>query len=404
MNKYFYRAVKDRTELVTGYIEANDSTEAKEKVKAMGFMPAGIYEESFTPKEYEPKKANLVNHLKLKELRYFTNELQMLTDSGISVLEALDSIKKHAPSVKIALFAKDLSDRIKDGSTFTEALEPYKDIVGHIYTALCNTGEESGTLPATLKYLETLLKKREDLRSKFIQMMIYPAILVLVMCGMYFLFGAVVFPMIIMKMNITSVPPLVDFFMFGTNFVLKYWWLFVFAIIGTWQTLKYTIGFKTIKQKLGNFFMKIPLMSDCIKYLSLSHYMAVMYISYEAGVPIVSTLRLAEGTMPNDVLIKQAKVVTKSTEQGENLTDAFYKSDLLPSTLMSMIATGEQTGKLGKMFRDISIAVDQKLDAALSILAKAFEPILYLVVGAGVAVIAIAIIQMYASALSSIVF
>ena len=404
MNKYFYKAVKDRKELVTGYIEANDSLDAKEKIKAMGFIPAGIYEESFTPKKYESKTSNSVKRLSLKELRYFSSELQMLTDSGISLLEALDSIKTHAPSLKVALFAKDLSQRIKDGSTFSEALAPYEDIVGHIYTALCSTGEESGTLPATLKYLENLLKKKEDLKNKSIQMMIYPAILTLIMFGMYFIFGGLIFPFMIEKMNITAVPPIVQFFTFGTNFVKTSWWVIVLSFIGVLQVLKYTIGFKTIKRNMSNFFMKIPYLSDCIRYLSLSHYMAVLYISYESGVPINSGLRLAEATMPNDVLINRAKLVTRSTGQRENLTDAFYKADILPPVMMSMISTGEQTGKLGQMFRDISIAVEQKLDTALSTLSKVFEPILYLFIGVGIAIFALAIMQMYATALMNLAF
>ena len=150
--------------------------------------------------------------------------------------------------------------------------------------------------------------------------------------------------------------------------------------------------------------MKIPYLSDCIRYLSLSHYMAVLYISYESGVPINSGLRLAEATMPNDVLINRAKLVTRSTGQGENLTDAFYKADILPPVMMSMISTGEQTGKLGQMFRDISIAVEQKLDTALSTLSKVFEPILYLFIGVGIAVFALAIMQMYATALVNLAF
>ena len=403
MLRYYYRAVKDKSELVTGYIEAKDPNEAKEKVRQMGFTPAGIYEEKLIPKEYAPQKDKQVKKFKLTDLMYFTSELHMLTDSGISVLDALDSIKQQAPSIRVAAFARDLEKSIKNGSTLYEALLPYEDVIGNIYTSLCKTGEESGALPTTLDYLTNLLKKKNNLKGKFIHMSIYPAILTVTLIGIYFLFGAFIFPTLIMKMNVDNVPPLVNFFMFGTNFVFKTWWLFLLGGFGSWIILYQTIGIKTIKQKLGNFFARIPLMKECITYLSLSHYMAVLHVAYEAGVPIQNALDLAEDTISVEALRKQAKTVTLAAEKGKSLTDSFNNSGLIPPVMMSMISAGEKTGKLGQMFRDISIAVEQKLDNAISALSKAFEPLLLQVIGGGVALAAIAMIQMYASALSSII-
>lgn len=403
MKKYFYKAIKDKTELVSGYIEASNTEDARDKVKAMGFLPSGIYEDSVDKPSSEPKTKYFIKKLSLKDLILFTSELHTLTDSGISLLQALDSISGRSPNIKIAALARDLSLSVKSGSTFSEALQPHMKIFGQIYCSLCKTGEESGTLPATLKYLENLLKKKATLNTKFIQMSIYPAILILVLVGMFLIYGGLVFPYMISMMNINNIPPIVQNIMFGTNFVFKTWWLFGLGVYGTWFVMKnsgiYTKFIKTLK----NFFMKIPVLNNCIQYLSLSHYMAVLHISYESGVPISSSLKLAEETMPNDVLKNRAKMATKEVLGGKNLTDAFCSSEVLPVEMLSLISTGEETGKLGKMFRDISIAVDKKLESALAVLARVFEPLLLLCIGAGVAVFAIAIIQMYYTALGSLV-
>lgn len=401
MGKYFYRAIKDKKELVTGHVDADNLAEAKEQVRLMGFTPAGIYEEHAVPKQYKSSTEISVKSLKLSELKYFTSELQMLTSSGISILESLSSIKEHAPSLRIGLFARDLERVIKSGKSFYEALMPYEDILGNVYVTLCRTGEESGALPETLDYLLNLLKKKESLRSKLIHMSVYPAILIVVLVIEFMLFGLGIFPTMIENLQIDQVPPIAMAFIAGASFVLKLWWLFVFTAIGGWLLLKFTIGFKAIKKSVGNFFAKIPLMKDCLKYFSLSHYMSVLYVAYEAGVPIVAALRMAEDTISVAKINEQAKSVTNHVGKGESITDAFYKSDMLPPVIMSMVSTGEKTGKLGQMFRDISIAVEQKLDAAISVMSRAFEPLLLLVVGAGVAVMAVAVIQMYISSLTS---
>ena len=112
---------------------------------------------------------------------------------------------------------------------------------------------------------------------------------------------------------------------------------------------------------------------------------------------------MAEKTISNDVMRKHAEDVVKFVSEGQSLTDAYYKSQLIPGILMPLIATGEKTGKLGQMFRDASIAIEKKLDMAIKALASAFEPALIIIIGICVGYFLIAFIQMYTQGLSSII-
>ena len=131
--------------------------------------------------------------------------------------------------------------------------------------------------------------------------------------------------------------------------------------------------------------------------------MSVLHIAYESGIPIVEAMNMAEKTISNDVMRKHAEDVVKFVSEGQSLTDAYYKSQLIPGILMPLIATGEKTGKLGQMFRDASIAIEKKLDMAIKALASAFEPALIIIIGICVGYFLIAFIQMYTQGLSSII-
>ena len=403
MKKYYYKALKDRAEEVTGYIEADNHNEAREKIRLMGFLPTGIYEESFeSKKDNSVQTKSKVIDIGTNNLMQFTSELHMLTDSGISILQALDSIRQHAPNIKISKFANNLLASIKSGSTFAQALKPYEKYVGNIYISICKTGEESGALPETLKYLATLLKKKIDLRNKFIQISIYPTILFIMLTAIFFLFGKFIFPTFVENMHVEEIPPLATFFMSGSNFVLDYWWLAALIIISIIMLIKYTIGFHKLKDNIANFFAKVPYMKDCMTYISLSHYMSSLYVAYQAGVPIVEALKLSEETIPTKVIRKKAEHVTDSVKQGAFITTAFYEAEILPPVMMSMISTGEQSGKLEKMFLDISNAVHQKLDNALAILTQIFPLVMLVVAGAGVGAAAVALMQMYITTLTGL--
>ncbi len=405
MGKYFYRAVKDKKELVTGYVEAESAIEAKEKVKLLGFAPAGIYEEDFSTSGKTEKRTKSPGiNLKLSDKISFTSELQMLLSSGISPLESLETISLHSPSKRVAIFAEDLGKKIRQGATLSEAMAPYSDSLGNIYIALCKTGEESGSLSTTLSYLTDLLKKQDALKAKYIQMSIYPTVLVIVMVGMFFLFGGFLFPRFIEICNISpeDVPFMAKILIDSVSFIQHYWLLLVLGIGGLLYGINLSVGLKNVKRGLSSFVLSIPKLCDCVRYMSLSHYMSVLHVAYESGVPIVKSLDLAENTISNDIIKDEAVQVSKYVDKGENLAEAFYKSNLLPGVLLSLVSTGEKTGKLGLMFRDCALGIEKKLDAAIDALSKAFEPTLLVIIGFGVAYLAIAFMQMYAGALGTI--
>ena len=396
MGRYFYRAIKDRKEVVTGYLEAKSQEDAKKRVVDMGFMPAGIYSEDKIPRELRTLTRNYIKNISLRDRMLFTSELQMLLDSGISTFEALHSLAEHAPSKKIAFFAADLLKKMKSGKTLSEALEDYYSILGNVYISLVRTGEESGELPSTLKYLTKLLRKQDELKGNMIHILIYPSILLAIMTIMFFLFGIFIFPFMMGSMSIppSNAPVLVRFMVETSYFIVKYGLVILILGGGFLYTAGLFIGYNKIKRNIVELMLKIPILKDCIHYILLSHYVSVLYVAYESGVPMLKTLSLAQDTISVDSLKRQADIVTKSIEKGESLTDAFEKTYLLTTLMLSMVATGEKTGKLGQMFKDIATNIEEKLNRAISALSKAFEPTLLIVIGVGVGIMAISIIQM----------
>lgn len=406
MAKFFYKALKeDKREFVSGYIEAKTASEARIKVQQLGFSPTGIYEETFSSAGKNQNKSSHINKkLRLTEKIYFTSELQMLLESGISPIEALETIGQYAPGKNVGFISLDLAKRIKEGQTFSEALSVYEKTFGNVYLALSKTGEESGAMPSTLLYLVNLLKKQDTLKGKFIQMSIYPCILIFIMIAMFFGFGGIIFPKFVTEFNLemSQVPILAKCLIDSVSFTINNWWIMLLIAFSSWLGVNLLFGTDTVKRKISQFLISLPGIGICIRYLSLSHYMTVLHVAYESGVPIVTSLELAKETVYNHVIRDEAGEVINMLEKGNMLTEALNKSKLLPPVFLSLIATGEKTGKLGKMFRDISLGVEQKLDTAIGALSKSFEPLLLIIIGLGVAYLILCLFQIYMTAVSSI--
>lgn len=407
MKKFFYKALtKEKMDEVSGYIDAETPREAREKVVKLGFLPTNIYEDN--PLEQKSQAAQYVpavKHLSLNEKIFFASELQVMLSSGISVIEALNVIIEHANKPKIKLLAEDLQKKIAQGSTFAQAVEPYNKVFGEVFTGLCVSGEASGELDKTLGRMVGLLKKQDDLKGKVIGMSIYPAILVLIIVAVFLLCGFYVFPAIVEAANVKpdDVPFTVQWVIDSCNFLLHNW-LIVLGLLAAGGVMLVRIWEQSaVKRFFDRLLLDIPVVRDFVRFVNLSSFFAVMNVAYEAGIPISSCMELSSGSISNSVIKRQAKSVEIMISQGQLISQAFSITEFIPPTFNVMIATGEKSGRLGTMFRDITIAIDKKLDMVTEALAKSFEPVLTVVIGLVVAYIAVAMLQLFASMFQSLI-
>lgn len=409
MKKFFYKALtKGKMDEVSGYIDAETPREAREKVVKLGFLPTNICEENpLVAKTVNPADSPTlpVKHLSLNEKIFFTSELQVMLSSGISIIEALNVIIEHAHKPKIKILAKDLQQKIALGSTFADAVRPYEKVFGEVFVSLCVSGETSGELDKTLGRMTGLLKKQDDLKGKILGMSVYPVCLVIIIVAIFLLCGFYIFPTLVDTANIKpeDVPFTVKWVIDTCNFLLHNLILVIIllaagitALIKMWQQ-------SSVKRFFDKFLLDIPLVSDFTRFVNLSSFFAVMNVAYEAGVPISTSLELASGSISNYLIKNQAKSIEVMISKGQPLSQAFGGTEFIPPTFNVMVATGEQSGRLGAMFRDIAIAIDKKLDMVADALAKAFEPALTVVIGIVVAYIVVAMLQLFAGMFQSMI-
>lgn len=403
MAKFFYKALKDNKTEVKGCVEAESSREAREKVRGLGFLPTNIYEETFEKPAVETTPAK-ISHLSLSEKIFFTSELQVMVASGIPVVEALETVEEHAHKPKIKLLARDLKEKIMQGHTLSQALQNYTKVFGQVYNGLCSAGEESGTLEKTLEYMLSILRKEDDLKSRVLSMSVYPAITVAILAVVFVLCGVFIFPAFINGANISenAIPLTVKFVVGTCEFIFKYWMILLVALVAGIFALVQIGAQSVVKKFVDEIILKIPLVCDFVRYINLSSFFTVLNVSYESGLTIVSSLELAISTISNSQIKKGAEMSRNLVTKGEMLSQSFVRTELLPPVFNTLIVTGEKSGRLGQMFRDIAIGIDKKLDMVTNALAKAFEPALTVIIGIVVGYIVVAFFQLYGSMISGL--
>lgn len=410
MIKYKYTAVKNNTEIVQGELIAASPREARQKIRELGFIPTKIYTEAteLDNNQSEEQTASIkgiVNSLSLSEKITFTSELETILSSEISILEALSIIENNVPQKKIQIVCSVIKEEIINGMSFNQALHKhYAKVFGSVFISLVKTGEEAGELDITLGRMLLLLKKQEAIKNQIISASIYPSILILMLSGLGLLFTKLVFPKMVGMINYmgAEVPTLAQRLIDICQFTDNFWWLILIVACGGIYGIKYLFQNKTVKKYWDTFVLKIPVISDFVKYINLSNFMTVLHISYEAGVPILSGLELANFTVGNYQVRKQIYKSIDYMKNGKTITEAFEKSGVIPSSTISIVAAGEKSGRLGKMLLDISTIIDKKIEMVLDTMAKLFPPIVLLVLGGIVLFVVLAFMQLYTGMLGSL--
>ncbi len=395
---YNYTALKNNKEIVKGKIDAANPREARDNIRKLGFIPTKVEEEqakgAVDPKELGKKtKKGKMHKLGLQDRIDFTSTLQILAQSGIPIIESLLFIENDAAKLKIRQVAQELRRQIMNGGTFADTIAKYPDQFGQIYIGLCKAGEDSGELEKTLERLLELLNKEAAIKGKVIGTLMYPMFVIVLAILIVLVMLMFVFPVFKdMFDTMGKQLPWITQTLMDIGIFLKTYWYFVPVILGSmFGTVTFLFRWQPSKRKIDEYSLKIPVLTDLIQFSNFSNFIAVMQVAYDAGVPIIECLYLSNLTLTNYTLKTRIESATTKVQQGQHLSSALRSTRVMPKMILFMIATGEQSGRLGDMLTQATNYIDKQLDKIIDVMTKMIEPIMLIVIGSIVLVLALAL-------------
>lgn len=394
---YNYVALKNNKDIVKGKVEAEDLRDAREKVRSLGFLPTKVYEEKLGSDNRKEAavavKGGQMKTLGLAEKMEFTSTLQILAQSGIPMIESLMFIENDAAKLKIRLVAKELRRQIMAGATFADTIAKYPNQFGQIYIGLCKAGEDSGELEKTLGRLLELLTKQANIRGKVIGTLMYPMFVICLAVLIVLVMLMFVFPVFkdMFDGMGKELPWITQTLMDIGIFLKKFWYLVPFILGSVTASIIFLFRWEPSKKKIDDITLKIPLLSDLIQFSNFANFVAVMQVAYDAGVPIVECLYLSNLTLTNFTLKEKIEKATGMVQQGQHLSVALRTTGSVPKMILFMIATGEQSGRLGEMLMQATRYIDKKLDDIIDTMTKMIEPLMLIVIGSIVLTLALAL-------------
>ncbi len=395
---YNYTALKEGSnELVKGKVEASDMRGARQAVRELGLVATDIVEEGnfvvAQKKKNERKSAGKMPKLGLAEQIDFTSTMQILSAAGIPIIESLMFIETDSAKLRIRQVAAELRRQIMNGGTFAGTVAKYPEQFGQVYIGLVKAGEDSGELEKTLERLLELLNKQAAIRSKVTGTLMYPIFVILLAGFIIIVMLVFVFP--VFKDMFDSMgmqlPMITRVLMSAGLFMKKNWIGIPLVITAICMFISFLFKWKPSRWKIDALALKIPVITDLLQYSNFANFISVMQVAYDAGVPILECLTLSNLTLTNHTLESRVVEATAKVRQGQHLSAALRSTRTMPKMILFMIATGEQSGRLGDMLGQAVSYIDKQLDGIIDVMTKMIEPIMLVVIGTIVLVLAAAL-------------
>jgi len=238
-----------------------------------------------------------------------------------------------------------------------------------------------------------LLTKQANIRGKVIGTLMYPMFVIVLAVIIVLVMLMFVFPVFkdMFDGMGKELPWITQTLMDIGLFLKKFWYLVPFILGSVTASIIFLFKWEPSKRKIDEFTLKVPLLSDLIQYSNFANFVAVMQVAYDAGVPIVECLYLSNLTLTNFTLKEKIEKSTGMVQQGQHLSVALRTTGSVPKMILFMIATGEQSGRLGEMLLQATRYIDKKLDDIIDTMTKMIEPLMLIVIGSIVLTLALAL-------------
>jgi MSHA biogenesis protein MshG len=163
------------------------------------------------------------------------------------------------------------------------------------------------------------------------------------------------------------------------------------AAILAFVALKRFLKTESGRYRWDGYKLKVPVLGELVRQSILSRVTRSLAISLEAGLPMIQALTLLSRSAGNEYLAERLLRLRDAVERGDSLSRAATTSGIFPSLVLQMMMVGEETGELTRLLEEIAGFYQREVDYRLKNLTAMLEPILIVVVGGMVLILALGV-------------
>ena len=387
--KYIIRTKEGKRE--RGFIDSTDEKTATAALRRRGTYVLSLTSQlqtlqiPFLSGERVPKKEQIM----------FTRQLAVMIKSGLPIVEALSGLEEQTSSKAFQRIINGMVSDLKGGTGIEAAFLKHPNIFPRYYTNVLRAGEKSGKLEEVLLRLADQMENDYQLSSRIRGAMAYPLLILIALVGVVILMLVFVLPQLetIFSDVGADLPFITRAIMALSAFTRKYILiLFALAIIGIWalRRLTTTSSGGRLWDRLK---LRLPVFGKLFRLICMARFSRTMATLVSAGLPLLDIFETVKDVVGNWVYHDALERISHQVENGVQVSVAMREEKAFPPVITHLMAVGERSGNLDYVLSNIANFFDREVEQMTKNLASLLEPLLMVVMGAGVALVVAAVLM-----------
>jgi type IV pilus assembly protein PilC len=322
----------------------------------------------------------------------FTKQLASMLHAGLPLIRAIYSLAKEESNSTLSQVLVSVATDIEAGESLSGAMAKHPKAFTRIYTSMVKSGEESGTLDTIMEHLVKYMNRTEAIKRKVKAALTYPIFVVSFAIIAFVVLLVRIVPMmarIYEKMG-AELPGPTRMVIAASRLVSSNLWILLTVLAGlilVYQILKRSPG--------GRYFIdsvkiKLLIFGPILRQVVTAKYLRTFGVLIVSGLPVLDALDLAGAASGNEVIEKASHDIGDMVSRGSNLSTGFGMTGVFQETVVQMVATGEETGRLSDMLSSVSDHYDDRVETSIEGLSSIIEPLMIVLIGALIAVVLVA--------------
>lgn len=398
MPEYSYTAKQANGQTQKGTVTASTKSAAIASLRAKRLQPITVTE----GKGGSGLNMNInlpgSNKVKTKDLVIFTRQFSTMVNAGVPILRSLTLLKDQSASIALKKALESVVADIQGGANLSDALAKHPNAFEPIYVNMVRAGEAGGILDKVLNRLAFQQEKDSAIKGKIKAAMVYPSVIGTVVILAFFVLMTFIVPKIGTILTSLSgggakLPVYTRALLSMSHFMKSP--MFIVAIVVV-VPLVLTLFKHWTKTEKGRYqwhslLLRIPVIKVIITKTAIARFARIFASLMGAGVSIVDAIETTAGAMGNAVIEKELRDCSKAIQAGSQLSTEIEKSKHFPPIVAQMLAVGEETGQTDTVIIKVAEFYEEEVDAAIGALSSVIEPVMILVLGGMVGLIAISV-------------
>ncbi len=387
MPHFDYTAMTDAGARVTGVLEADSEPAALRALAEKRLFPVAVVSRDGAPGD-KPKK----RRVRGADLGICYSQLADLLGAGVPLLRALDSLVKSTPNPNLRALLREIRTAVSEGKSLTETLRQWPEVFPPLHTAMIQAGERAAFLEEVLRSLSGFIERFEELRSKVMGALIYPALLV-GLGALIMLLALLFFVPKFEPLLANAKKPLPSELMFGLSHLVRgYWYLLLIAALAVAGVLWSAFKSPAVREKLERWQLKIPVVGMALRLLAITRFCRILGTMLANGVPLLLALKISKDATGSRILGDNIAAAAEAVRDGKRLSEPLGQSKFIPEQILAMIAVAEESNNLDKVLVQIADTVERRTNRQVDQAVRLVEPAILCLVAGGIGFLALGLL------------